>query len=293
MVFALEEELLRYPFELLDVRPGTDGEHLAPASASGDSVSASAPSAGALQEWLEQLAGDVAQKIESVVDGSDEPLAVTRSGPFQISLEGVWSFGGLMPRIEVRSPEIPGVADSPTAVELRLDEIRMLDGSVHTGVWSENLTMGQGFGKPGLTGSAQLQTGAEGSADDLASLHGSVLIRLPESAASLRFASAELGGGVEAPGLSVQLVELARDRFTLRASRGAERVLGARAFNGFGEELWIPHRSVERGEDGALAMQFQVKGVPAQIEIRYAEKLTRAEYPFTLAKNGPKIARAR
>ncbi len=140
-------------------------------------------------------------------------------------------------------------------------------------------------------GSAQLQTGAQGSADDVASLHGSVLIRLPERVSTRRLASAELGAGVEAPGLSVQLVELARDSFTLRASRGAERVLGARAFNGFGEELWIPHRGIERGGDGTLAMQFQVKGVPVQIELRYAETLMRAEYPFVLAKNGQKLAR--
>ena len=125
---------------------------------------------------------------------------------------------------------------------------------------------------------------------DVASLRGTLVIRLPERVAALRFGRAELGAEVEAPGLSVRIAELGRDRFTLRASEGGDRVLGARAYNIFGDELWIPHSNVERRENGSVDLKLQVRGVPEKIELRYAEKLARAEYPFTLTKGDSQVA---
>lgn len=290
-VFALEEEELRFPFALGEARPGSDGETLAQKTSEPVDAETAAMARG-LENMLDQLAGQMAQAVERVVDGSDQPLARQRAGPFVVTLESIWAFGGLMPRLEVMAPEIPGVAGNPTAIQLSLDEIRMRDGSRHAGPWAEVLQMGQGFGKPGLTGSAQLRTGAEGSAEDVQSIAGRVTIRLPEQVGTQRFASTELGAGVTLPGLEVALVELGRDRFTLRASSGGERVLGARAFNAFGEELWMPDSSTEQGEDGTLALSFRVTGVPAEIELRYAEKLSSAEYPFVLAKGDSEVARA-
>jgi hypothetical protein len=286
-VFVLEQEELSFPFELEGARPGTDGEHLAgPAGEDGKLPTIK----GALEDWLDELAGGLAAAVERAVDGSDTPLASARTGPFIVTLEGVWGFGGLMPRLQVQAPEIPGIADSPTAIELQLDELHMKDGVVHEGEWTEVLSMGRGFGKPGLVGSAQVQTGASGSSDEVEGLHGSLSIRLPQSVGSRRFDDTGLGSLLEAPGISVRLVELGRDRFTLRASRGSERVLGARAFNGFGEELWVPHSNIERRQDGSVDLQFQVKGVPEAIELRYATELAHAEYPFTLAKGRNQLA---
>ena len=141
-----------------------------------------------------------------------------------------------------------------------------------------------------MRGSTHLQTGVSGSKEDLASLRGAVSIQLPESVATQDFATLEPGAELELPELSVQLVELGRDRLKLRARRNGERVLGARAFNDSGDELWIPHTRLERTEDGSFEIQFQVKGVPQRIELRYAERLARAEYPFVLTNGRQRVA---
>ena len=291
-VFALEEDELRFPFELEGAQPGSDGEFLAKDTHQKDDGPATVV-AGKLEDVLDRVASRLARNVESLIHGNDQPIARQRTGPFLVTLESVWSFGSLMPHLQVSSPTIPGVADNPTAVELTLDELRMADGTVHRGAWSEVLAMSEGFGRPGMAGSTQIQTDAKGDGDSLQSVRGRVEVRLPEKVGTERFASRELGTGVETSDLSVKLVELARDRFTLRASQGGERVIGVKAFNAFGDELWVPHSSLGQGEDGSLELQFQVKGVPAEIELRYAEKLASAEYPFVLVRGGREVASTR
>ncbi len=198
-----------------------------------------------------------------------------------------------MPRIEVRAPAIPGVEESPAAVELQLSELRLLDGKVERGDWREALDMSQEFGGDALVGTSQLETGVSVSPLDVASLHGRVTIRLPARVRSQALGPAELGVSLETSALSVQLVELARDRFVLRAGRGGERVLGARAFNLEGLPLFTQHAGSETAPDGALELGFHVRGVPRRIELRVAEALHEAEYPFELRSGDRTIARAR
>ena len=69
-------------------------------------------------------------------------------------------------------------------------------------------------------------------------------------------------------------------------------MLGAHAYNAFGDELWVPHSSVERREDGSVDLKLQVRGQPEKIDLRYAKKLATAEYPFTLTKGDSRVAQS-
>lgn len=290
-IFALEEVEVRYAFALEGAVPGTSGETLANEVPAPDAGAVAV--AGALEDWLARVArplGDAALKLT----GASPVEAATRAGPFAVRLGGIWTFGGLMPRIEVEAPDVPGLADAPSAVELRLRELHRTDGSVERGSWSETLRMSQGWGRSeGLVGSSQIETGVEGRAQDVASLRGEVRVRLPVRVRSETLPGVELGDGLDAPDLAVRLVERGRDRFVLRAARGAERLLGAQAYNAEGAPLWTTPGDVEATDAGALELAFQARGVPARIDLRVADELAEAAYPFVLDTGDRKLASAR
>jgi hypothetical protein len=287
-VFALEQREIRYPFELTGSRPGTAGELVAtePAAPTGGAVHIR----GKLQDWLARTARPVALARATGDGGSESPVA--RAGPFSMRLEGLWPFGGLMPRIEVRSPPIPGLVDNPSALELRLSELHLLDGTVQRGDWRETLDMSEEFGGDALVGTSQLETGVSASPGDVASLHGILRIRLPARVRGEELARADLGAALETPALSLRLVELGRDRFVLRATRGGERLLGAQAYNGDDLPLFTQHEGSQTTPAGALELAFQVRGVPRRIELRVADQLAEAEYPFVLSGGDRTVALA-
>jgi hypothetical protein len=300
-VFALREEIWEYPFDLRDPRPGTGGEHLAPREIEFEPV----PLATLTREF-----GRAAQRL---AESKDQTVA---AGPFAVTLEQVWSFGGLMPRFEVHAPKVPSLEQNLSGLEFVLDEIHLHNGIVHrppapsagsgapdpaspfpgasgnaaglfssapeTATWQQMVDLSESWGSEGLSGDVQLQTGAPGAAEDVARLVGTLVVRMPRRVATYAFAEYELGAWFSSRGISLRIAEIGRDRFALRASRGGERVLAVRAYNAAGRELWIQSSTAERGPTGWRG-EFGVSGIPARVEVMVAEKLDTAEYPYALA----------
>ncbi|MGH0030738.1 MAG: hypothetical protein ACQGVC_13165 [Myxococcota bacterium] len=286
-VFAVEEEEIRFPFALSEILPGTAGEFPQP-----DDFAAPAGAVairGAFEDWLARVSAPLEALAVPGLGGGPSARPV-RAGPFLVTLEGLWPFGGLMPRIALQAPDIPGLAGSANAVQIVVSELRMHDGTAAAGPWSETLALAKGWGRDALTATAQLETGVPADPADVASLRGEVRIRLPARLRTERIDDAELGAGFESPDLAVRLVELARDRFVLRATRGGERLLGAQALNAFGDMLWTTPQGSETSASGALELAFEVKGVPRQIELRVAEELARAAFPFDLVQGEREVA---
>lgn len=284
-VFALEEQELRYPFALASARPGTAGEH---------TVDDAPPPAAAqwkdsLEQWLASLADQAAGAVERIVDGQDEPQAVDEAGPFVVTLETVWSFGGLMPRFEVHAPPIDALHDSLSGMQFALEEVRLSDGSVHhpDGVangagWTELVSFGRDYETKRLEGNVQLQTGVAAPAEQIESMQGSLHVRLPRNISVRRLRGLEPGSRLRTRDLDVQLAELSRDGFVLQVDEGVERIVAARAYSADGDQLWLPTASLARADDGTWRASFQVKGVPAEIDLVVADRLSNASYPFSL-----------
>lgn len=300
-VFALREEIWEYPFDLRDPRPGTGGERLAPRELAFEPVELAS-----LNREFRRAAERLAQEKEQTV----------AAGPFAVTLDQVWSFGGLMPRFEVHAPKVPGLEQSLSGVEFVLDEIHLRNGMVHrppaasadTGApdaaspfprapesaaglsssapdaatWQQLVELGESWDSEGLSGDVQLQTGAPGAAEDVARLVGTLVVRMPRRVATYAFADYELGAWFSSRAISLQIAEIGRDRFALRASRGGERVLAVRAYNAAGRELWVHGSRAERGPAGWRG-EFGVAGIPARVEVMVAEELDTAEYPYALA----------
>jgi hypothetical protein len=295
-VFALQEETWEYPFELRDPRPGTSGEYLASRELEFE------PSSPA------ELARKFRPAAERLAEGTEKTVA---AGPFAVTLEQVWSFGGLMPRFEVRAPKVPSLEQSLSGLEFMLDEIHLRNGIVHrppalgaaaagpvpgasptlsgvfssapeTATWHQLVDLRESWGEEGLSGDVQLQTGAPGDAEDVARLVGTLVVRMPRRVAGYAFRQYELGATLSSASFSLVIAEIGRDRFTLRASRGGERVLAVRAFNAANQELSVPRAEVEHGPDGWQG-EFGVSGIPARIQVVVAETLETAEFPYTLA----------
>ena len=286
VVFATEERLLEFPFEIDTVRPGTEGEHIGTSDLE-------------LVEYSRRrLLRDFRAALDRTFAAHEQPQALAQAGPFLVALERLWSFGGLMPRFQVHAPDIPNLEHSLSALEIALEEVHLRDGSVRRASdpqeeigsfgaperarkWAEILSMGRPFGEPGLRGDANLETGASIEANEVAGLSGNLILRVPRRITTLTLAEAELGSSASGGGVSVTLAGLARDRFTLRAGGDGEKVLGVRAYNGRGDELAITQSRAVRDPAGWRG-EFGVGGVVARIDVIVAREIDRIEYPFGL-----------
>ena len=290
VVFAVEEEELEFPFELAGLRPGTAGEHLM----SSDVAFEDAPLRNIVRRFQDALDAQF-------VDGASVQAA-TKTGPFVVTLEQMWAFGGLMPRFGVYAPDLPNLENSMSALEITLERILLRDGTLRTALdppdspaftiqglgeqsapeWSQLLAMDPAFGREGtLQGVASLETGANIDAAEVAALEGSLILRMPRRIRTLSMDAVALGARTSGGGISIELSELGRDAFALRSHGAGERVLAVRAFNATGDELWMTGAEAEMDEEGWKG-SFEVRGVPARIEIITAGELERAEYRYAL-----------
>ena len=291
VVFAVAEETLEFPFELAGLRPGTNGEHVMESAVAFED----AP--------LKQIVRRFRNALDVRFRNGDSVQAETRAGPFVVTLEQMWAFGGLMPRFSVYAPQIPNLEHSMSALELTLERILLQDGTLRTALdppealpfggqdfgfqsppeWSKLLAMDRAFGKEDtLQAVASLETGANIDASQVAALEGSLILRMPRRIRTLVMDDPVLGSQVSGSGVTIELSGLARDGFTLRTGEQGERVLAVRAFNAAGEELWMTGSEAEMDE-ASWTGSFEVKGVPARIEIVTAGQLEQAEYRYTLS----------
>lgn len=279
-VFALEQEAWEFPFSLTHMRPGTSREQ----------------TGGESREFepfpIERIRRDLARAARELATQAGQPAgaetrAETHAGPFVVALESVWSFRGLMPRFEVRAPEIPKLGASLSALELSLREIRLKDGTIYTpqpgdaARWSQMLSLGEVWGGAGLRADASLETRAEADSDEVEAISGALVLRLPREVRALWMSEIALGAQVTAEGFSAVVSELARDRFVLRSREGGELLLAVRAYNAAGQMLWMTGAKTGR-TDGGWQGEFSVQGVPMRIELVVAKGLETAEYPFSL-----------
>jgi hypothetical protein len=280
-VFAVEEEAWEFPFSLTHMRPGTSREQTVV-----DTQELSKFSIDRIRRELAAATRDLKGQVASHSESE------TRAGPFVVALESVWSFRGLMPRFQVRAPEIAPLEQSLSALELSLREIRLKDGTIYepqpgdTSRWSQMLVLAETWGGEGLRADASLETRAEADGDQVAAISGALVLRLPREVSTLQMPEVVLGAEVEAEGFSAVVSELARDRFVLRSREGGDRVLAVRAYNADGDSLWMTGAKTARTEAGWQG-EFGVQGVPARVELVVAKDLETAEYPFsmTLAAN--------
>jgi hypothetical protein len=276
-IFAIEEKVRKFPFELASVLPGTAGEM----------VEDAAPSFVAYSHA--RLEREFARALKAVVKRESEPVASAHTGPFAVELQDLQSFFGLRSRIVVRTPDIPNVEHSLNALELELQQIRLRDGTVQRGSpdpvsapWHTRLAIGSAWGEEGLSGQAWLDTGMKAEVEAVESLDGVVRLRHPTGVRTLALEPAQLGQSADGgDGLHVTLSRVGRDTFTLSGPAGGHRVLGVTAFNSEGKRLAIQSAQVNETDRGWSAV-LQVSGIPHRLNVIVATGIERVDYGFVL-----------
>jgi hypothetical protein len=233
--------------------------------------------------------------VERVLASDGQVSGPANAGPFHVVLREMWSFGGLMPTFEIYAPEMPNLEHAIGGVELALERITLTDGTVTTERdvqtdslfgsveprWTDLVSLSKAWSGEGLRGNAGLATGAAVDAEQVKSLEGAVILRMPRRIETLSLLQVTPGRSASGAGLTVTLQELARDAFTLHAEGPGERIVDVRAFNADGQELASNTAEVEFDADRWVGT-FGVQGVPERIDVSVAEQLDRRDFAYRL-----------
>lgn len=274
-VIATQEQVLKFPFTVSSLRPGSAGEHLKRS-----------------EEWVPVPPAQVkTQLLRTPTPPAKElsaALATAKVGPFVLALERLIGFSEFAPALQVWARDVAVLEQSLSAVEVKIGEVVLRDGSVQrvaadapaaSSAW---LDFARPFGEEGLLrASATLAPGLKVKGDQVQAMSGTMVVRVPAALTTLSFADVRLGERAADEQTELVISALGRDQFTLRATHGGERVVAVRAFNKGGQELWAPFHTITQ-KDGRWQAAIKVQGVPAKIDVLLAQGVERLEYPFSL-----------
>ena len=271
-VIATQEQVLKFPFTVSSLRPGSAGEQLKRS-----------------EDWKPAAPAQVkAQLLRAPMPPAKEltaALATVKSGPFVLALERLVGFAEFAPTFQIWAGDVAVLERSLSAAELKIGEIALRDGSVQSvaadapSVW---LDFARPFGAEGLLrASATPAPALKIKGEQVRGIAGTLVVRLPAALSTLSFTGVRLGERVADEQTELLLAALGRDQFTLRAIRGGERVVAVRAFNKDGQELWAPFQTVTQN-GGQWQAAIKVQGTPAKIDVLLAQEVERLEYPFSL-----------
>ena len=274
VVFALEEQTKDFPFNFSTLRPGTDGEHTTARSA----------------EFRPMSLAQIKRRYRSApaIPSDKKAIATAKAGPFMLIAEELRSFIQLYTRLELLAPVMPNMVNNLSALRIQLQELELKDGSKYAapqkeGVsWLQPLELNQYTGNDYLSDSISLDIGIKAAAEEVASLRGKLILRVPQALATLSLETVMVGQGAKGEGLEVVISKLARDNITLSVADPdqGDKIMAVKAFNKEGKELWVPFSEVKY-QDGAWQGSFKINGIAERIDIIYATKLQQTDYPFS------------
>jgi hypothetical protein len=282
IVFAAEEQALRFPFTL-------GGFPLAgkPSTVARDATPPFQPYGyGALRRDHPRLPRP----------GQPGAMAVVRLEPFELALNKATPYFGTALEFTFRSPVIPNFERAFTVGRLRLTRVDLKDGTVLeppatnaparpltiTPVWDAPIRFGTTPTDGALTTSLRLFLGAKFEPTDIKALRGVITVELPRTLQTLSLNDLSPGQHAELGDFSVTVTARGRKSLTLRANKDGDRLLYTRLTSADGAPIafFSPHLTVS--PEGLWQFEVAPLGVPAAAEVIIAGERDSKVYPFTL-----------
>lgn len=265
VVFALERDEQVHAFSLPSARPGSDVDEYSAESA----------------RFIEYSAAQYEKEFGPLIGRSFEPdhpvRALTTAGPFTLALRDTVDLP-----LQVLAPDIPNLSYNLGGLELAIDRIGIRAGALSSELpLRVALAPRRSFGRDELLSSIDLAPEAVSRESDIARIEGQLVLRLPRTVHTEAVPAVEPGRRASAEGLTFELVELARDRFTALLSGRLDALISVQAFSSEGEELRVERIEAASAPSGAL-WTFHVYGQPARMALQVARDSARLNYAFRL-----------
>jgi hypothetical protein len=271
-VIATEDSAQRYPFELTQVAPQFDTWDW--------------PEAYVVAATTPQNFGQGAVGVD-LSAACDERPADDQLQPFQIcpqSFQAQW--GALQGQFKVLAPDLPGLMGNLSGLELRLDGVRLPDGTAVPIDLGSFLRLREVYGADHLEDTPWVSAKAPDTLDDqsIAAVQGRLIARLPTALASVTLDVSDLGRQVTHPnGLDVRLVGFFNGSLQLDVAGPRERIVQFVPRDAAGVALATNNSRIDdTDEPGRWRASLSVSGRPQTLDIVFAEAQEELEYPFDL-----------
>jgi hypothetical protein len=281
VVFAAEEQALRFPFTLSDFVPGR------PATVARDATPPFQP-----------YGYQALRRDHPRLPGPSKPgaLAVVQLEPFELALTKATPYFGTALEFTFRSPVIPNFERAFTVGHLRLTRVELKDGSrleppaadapakplTINPVWDAPIRFGTTPKDGALTTSLRLFLDTKIEPGDIKALRGVVTVEFPRALQSVRLVELNPGQHAEAGEFSVTVVARGRKSVTLRTGKDGDRLLYARITGTDGTPIAFFSPTVTVTPEGLWQFELAPLGVPAAAEAIVAAERDAKAYPFTL-----------
>jgi hypothetical protein len=185
----------------------------------------------------------------------------------------------------VLAPDIPNLSYNLSGLALAVEAVHLRDGKIERAsarrAWRLPIHPRHSFGRQELLASVWLDTGLPHESDQVAALDGVLVLRLPRNVEVLPFPSYAPGASVERAGLRLVLLDLERDRITVRLEGAIEKLVGLQAYNEDGASLLVGAAEWRPSASGA-ELSLPVHGRPMRLEAQIAGDADRFDYAFRL-----------
>lgn len=230
---------------------------------------------------------DLAQTVKPNRFGT--PLATATAGPVLLDFDRMASFGNLRLDFSLFVPSLQNLDGSLSAAQIRLDALTLTDGTVqrptaNASSWASMVSL-KHFGDDPYRGDASIDTGLEIKRQDLASVAGRVLLRMPRAVASATVSTAEVGATTDTACGPVLLTEVSQRGLSIEGSGDPACIYAAHALGADGKEMQIGDTKIEM-RPGVWVAKLSTNGTPNAIELVAGKDVEQVEFPFGVAVAG-------
>lgn len=231
-----------------------------------------------------ELARDLAQTVKPNRFGT--PFATTTAGPVLLDFDRIGSFGNLRLDLSLFMPPLKNLDGALSAAEIQLDALTLADGTVQrpaadASPWTSMVFLKR-FGDDPYRGDASIDTGLEVKRQDLASVSGRVLLRVPRAMEITTVSAAEVAATTDTACGPVLLTEVSQRGLSIEGTGDPACIYAAHALGADDKEMQISDAKLET-RPGAWVAKVSTNGTPSAIELVVGKEVERMEFSFEAA----------
>jgi hypothetical protein len=223
-----------------------------------------------------------------------EPVAGYNKGPLALAFykPQVHPHFGAQGSIKLKLPQVPGLANNLSGIEILVDMITTASGGNHSLEFSDyidvsppnrysmNGKQGNEKGMAFLEGQKNINMRYENDPGAISSIEGKIRLRLPTKLKHIDFSELKLGNQAGNGEIDLRLIGISPNNMTFKIIGDRSKLVSINMFNK-DNKLISNKPQLNNGKKGWTA-ELSYSGMPARMEIMYATRQEVVSYPFEL-----------